>query len=79
MLPFPAGGTDFMQRDAVQGCMNVSSPWLPLAQRWHTAICCLQRYQRWDAQFAGDLFKPLDHLFMEGDAVLPTLPFFLVF
>ena len=40
---------------------------------------CLQRYQRYDAQFAGDLAKPLDYFFMQGDAVLPPLPLFLVF
>src|SRR5258706_8741346 len=35
--------------------------------------------QWWDAQFAGDLRKPLDDLFVEWDAVLSPLPFFLVF
>src|SRR5881628_169389 len=42
-------------------------------------VSCLARYQRWHAQFAGDLAKPLDHFFVEWDAVLPPLPFFLVF
>jgi hypothetical protein len=35
--------------------------------------------QWWDAQFARDLLKPLDDLFVERNTVLPSLAFFLIF
>jgi len=39
----------------------------------------LERLQWWDTQFASDLLKPLDDLFVEWNAVLSPLAFFLVF
>src|SRR5512145_1914780 len=39
----------------------------------------LPHLQWWDAQFAGDLLKPLDDLFVKRDTVLSPLTLFLVF
>src|SRR5215510_661404 len=41
-----------------------------------SALLCLQW---WNAQFTSDLLKPLDDLFVQWDAMLPPLAFFLVF